>query len=352
MIINCILSAVTVFLILYIAMIFKSTALTMLVILLVLELLSGIIYTIIVSKKVKVIVMVPITLSEINRESSVMIKTINYNRFIVKKLKIKLSCIANNNLVSTKKIIIKDIVPGTSVYKCVVKINMSGNFHFSTEDYTIYDIFGLWRLKKRNVSGENMIILPGIYDVGITIGQNIINFFSDTDYYDELRPGYDPNEVFKIREFRAGDRLQNVHWKLSAKNNDFIVKENSFPKACPIVLIIDRNVMNSQKSMDAVASVSFSLMDNKQPHYAAWFSAKQKEIIRARIDDEESFYLFITSFLCDIDKQPHDNLIDLYKSKYRSEVFLYTVEFDNNKIIINNITYEFDRLEESELIFY
>ena len=39
--------------------------------------------------------------------------------------------------------------------------------------------------------------------------------------------GYDPSELFDVREFQNGDRLQSVHWKLSARTDELMVKELS-----------------------------------------------------------------------------------------------------------------------------
>ena len=37
----------------------------------------------------------------------------------------------------------------------------------------------------------------------------------ESDSYSTIKGGDDPSEVFAIREYREGDRLQRIHWKLS-----------------------------------------------------------------------------------------------------------------------------------------
>ena len=65
------------------------------------------------------------------------------------------------------------------------------------------------------------------------------NFFGEAEIYDDFHPGDDPSEIFGVREFRAGDKMQSIHWKLSAKSDDLLVRENSQPKACPLVFLLE-----------------------------------------------------------------------------------------------------------------
>lgn len=44
--------------------------------------------------------------------------------------------------------------------------------------------------------------------------------------------------------------------------------------------------------MKLLVSLSFSLMDQKCSHYVAWYDISINDIVRARVDDEEGFYIF------------------------------------------------------------
>ena len=79
--------------------------------------------------------------------------------------------------------------------------------------------------------------------------------------------------------------------------------------------------------MRLLVSLSFSIMDQKCPHYVAWYDTLINDIVRARVDDEEGFYIFLNSFL----KIKPDTKTDarfLYEEKYRAErlVCLLTVD--------------------------
>lgn len=41
------------------------------------------------------------------------------------------------------------------------------------------------------------------------------------------RKGDDPTEIYDIHKYQEGDQLKNIHWKLSARYQDILVKDNA-----------------------------------------------------------------------------------------------------------------------------
>ena len=52
-------------------------------------------------------------------------------------------------------------------------------------------------------------------------------------------PGYD-GELAKISDYRSGESLRLIHWRLSAKHEDFKVKQMSATAADPVILELER----------------------------------------------------------------------------------------------------------------
>ena len=141
----------------------------------------------------------------------------------------------------------------------------------------------------------------------------------------------DPSELFDVREFQNGDRLQSVHWKLSARTDELMVKENSLPKACAVAIVADLRGIKKGRQADAfmklLVSLSFSLMDQKCSHYVAWYDTAINDIVRARVDDEEGFYIFLNSFL-KIKPDTKNDALFLYEEKYRAEKLVCLLSVD------------------------
>lgn len=200
----------------------------------------------------------------------------------------------------------------------------------------IYDCSGLFYIAKKVNKSKSVEVIPEIYSMPVVITGTVRNFFGDADVYDDIRPGHDSSEIFDVRSFRKGDKIQSIHWKLSAKADELIVKENSLPKACAVTVIANpaghMNIRQKEKFIQLVAGLSFSIMDQKCSHYVAWYSMQKQDIVRARVDDEESFYIFLSYFLKDKLAEKTD-AGGLYMEKYRMEHIVHLVVVNSDLTI-------------------
>jgi len=118
----------------------------------------------------------------------------------------------------------------------------------------------------------------------------------DGEEYDQHKSGDDPSETFQVREFRDGDSLQRVHWKLSAKAGTLMTRELGRPVGCTVLLLADTRIQAKEgefpERMDAllriVVSLSFSLQQAALWHHVAWL--EEEGIRRAAVREEEQVY--------------------------------------------------------------
>ena len=57
--------------------------------------------------------------------------------------------------------------------------------------------------------------------------------------YSGSRPGDDPGETYDIREYRSGDSIRQIHWKLSGKLDDIMIREKSFPVDDTVLILAE-----------------------------------------------------------------------------------------------------------------
>ena len=55
--------------------------------------------------------------------------------------------------------------------------------------------------------------------------------------------GDDPSEIYQVREYRERDSLKDIHWKLSAREEELMVKERGFPLGCVVLIKITEKKM-------------------------------------------------------------------------------------------------------------
>ena len=210
-------------------------------------------------------------------------------------------------------------------------LEQAGNYEVHLRRIRIYDFFGLCFVTKKFPSKKNIQVMPELIHVPVILTSPVKNFFGDSDIYDEERAGHDNSEVFGIRPYVAGDKMQSIHWKLSAKTDELMVREKSLPKVCPVVLFLDYRAGGRRRQesfgtfLEIGASISFSLMDVGCPHYVSWYEEQIQDITRIRVDDEESFYLFLSEYLKEQGKKIPDDIKTLYDEKYRAERYLYSL---------------------------
>ena len=279
---------------------------------------------------------VPIGISETGKENLVRIEIINRSPIPVARMK-ALVQVENTVTKEMKKEWMK--LAGThdveTVFIQSLVFQSAGNYEITLNKLRIYDITGLlYGTMKMNSSGK-IQVMPKIHDVIVQLTSAVKNFYGETEVYDEHNPGHDNSEIFDVREYINGDRLQNVHWKMTAKQDKLMVKENSLPKSCPVILVLDfeekklgKNKERGIHFAEVVSSLSFSMMDAGCPHYVAWYDDATNDIVRVRVDDEESMFYFIGMLMNIKWAKVDEDVVERYKDKYKAELYVWMLSLN------------------------
>ena len=207
-------------------------------------------------------------------------------------------------------------------------LQQAGYHEITIKKIRIYSLTGLLFVNQSCQDRASVLVMPKHYPIAVKLTERTMHFMGDAEIYDTTRPGHDVTETFEIRAYQPKDKLQSIHWKLSAKMDELMVKENSLPKACAIVLLAEtKQVKMTSVSafLELFVSLSFSLMDANCSHFVAWYSKEQEDITRIRVDDEESYYLFLNHYLADMDLADTTNIREAYRTKYKNEMYLHDI---------------------------
>lgn len=140
---------------------------------------------------------------------------------------------------------------------------------------------------EKNTAAE-IVVAPHIQELSVEISQGTRNFSVDWDSYEALRPGDNVAQIYQIREFQPGDRLQHVHWKLSARMEGWMVKEFSRHEGASVIIAVDwgeESFESLDRMMEAAASLSLAmvmkscknlLISSVSPE-GEWFAVEQEE---------------------------------------------------------------------------
>ncbi len=222
-----------------------------------------------------------------------------------------------------------------------VTIKHAGNYEIKLCRVKVYGPLGFLYLIKPMKITRDLRILPRLYSVPVVITQKTKNFWADeNETKDDLGESLESKHFSQIREFMDGDKLESIHWKISAKMNDLMVKESPMIQACATVILLDTsNEAISERKfqgfLEVATSLSFSLMNLGCPHYVAWYDSNIEDVVRIRVDDEENFYLFMNYYFATPSERSYDPE-PIYQEKYRHEQILHILKVGANLSIYQN----------------
>lgn len=185
---------------------------------------------------------------------------------------------------------------------------------------------------------ERWVILPQMYRAMILPDEKITNFLQDSEEYDKNHPGNDVSEIFQLREYRPGDRIQSIHWKRSAGNENLIVREYSMPVARSVALLLDMRWKEGYLDdfLEAGLAISRGLLEADCPHYVAWINAEKDDVSRISIEREEDLYTLIEFLYRAGWNTGSESLEHLYEEKYKGEYLVCCLRLDTDLLLWKN----------------
>lgn len=123
-------------------------------------------------------------------------------------------------------------------WKIPINTLCCGKIQILEEKVYLYDIFGI--LEKEAVSFENLytMVYPHALPLKIKLPK-IENGDINRDSEQTLKKGNDMTEIYDFRKYQPGDRLSSIHWKLSGKFDDLIVRQAGETIHTDILVMVD-----------------------------------------------------------------------------------------------------------------
>lgn len=168
-----------------------------------------------------------------------------------------------------------------------------------------YDLLGLFWLPVRlnENSSCRIIVQPAIHNPMLGYQPRRVPE-GGGDRYSKRRPGDDPTELFALREYRQGDRISRINWKLSQKSQELLVREGSMPMADRVLFLMDLSGSGQEAdaSMDILATLSGFLAGQGAEHIIGFPAQNAMAYLEA--EDPDTAYLAIESMLASPGRGP------------------------------------------------
>lgn len=123
----------------------------------------------------------------------------------------------------------------------------------------------------------------------------------------KAKPGGGYAEEHDLREYREGDTARMVHWKLSSKMDELIVREPLVPEEISLVVTFDlpENAGRRDGVLDNVVWLSHELIERELPHSFRWLDSSG-EVHSDSIACEEDAVKSVRNIIISAARTPED----------------------------------------------
>lgn len=117
-----------------------------------------------------------------------------------------------------------------------VRFRFRGTYEIGVKCFYVYDFFRIWCVRVDVDEYHNVLVLPRRRQLSGETGvarSDMAQTVTQTPFC------YDRSEVRDVREYRLGDAIRDVHWKLSSKAEELLVRDYSGGSSDRTILYCD-----------------------------------------------------------------------------------------------------------------
>ncbi len=192
----------------------------------------------------------------------------------------------------------------TRTVACRLRSAHCGRIEARIQSVQVFEWFGVLGVRVPCGDEIGITILPDTFDMRLVTDLSR-SCPEDSDEYSPLRPGSDHSETFDVRDYRPGDSLRQIHWKLTQKYDHLMTKEASLPVDRSVVLMFDTAKDPARKyspacfdaAAEVVTSLSQALLNEGVPHTLIWRDAAGGGIMLEFISSTEDLTAALPALL-------------------------------------------------------
>lgn len=204
----------------------------------------------------------------------------------------------------------------------VFRSDLCGRMECRVKKIRCFEPLGLFSRTQACDASRRLSIMPTLHT---TLIGDILSVapLSDTATYSPHVKGNDASEVFALREYEEGDEIRHIHWKLSSKLDELIVREPSLPLDNSLLVFWDKGLYgqdNDPLRADALAEAVLGICENLSSsgiaYEAAFNDVSEGKCQREYVSDENDIYELIGRFMSTPLGETGESGIDTYVRIY------------------------------------
>lgn len=224
-------------------------------------------------------------------------------------------------LVSEREVVQFDYIP-----------RYSGMNEITIDKVRVYNGFSLFRLSIQAKGRLSFLIMPEYKEYSVELQTLYEENEGESDHFSHTKAGNDPSELYAIRDYHPGDKLNRINWKFSAKNNTLMVQDYGFSIACDTAVFID---ISNEKDLDKIEQVMEILyylvvrfvMEDKM-FFVIWKARGEEKVKRKIISGQQDIYDLFGEIFCSGIGRYTSCIEDIYSAQFEGESLSESIFID------------------------
>ena len=160
--------------------------------------------------------------------------------------------------------ILKTLKPREFIkYSETINLKRRGHYELGKIEVIVSDAFGFFHLRKKITSETSLLVYPEAIELSnftITAVEQLGELHVDNIAFQ------DKSRISSLRDFKEGDSIKSIHWKLSAKLDDIIIKNYENRGDAHTIVLIDNYKKyfandKNRRLEDKIVDISLSIIN-------------------------------------------------------------------------------------------
>lgn len=186
----------------------------------------------------------------------------------------------------------------------------------------MYDLLGLFRFRIPVTSKAEVMIMP--YEQVEMDNLPMSTKGNPDDEELQYVKGDDVSQISQIRDYIPGDRLQNIHWKLSAKSEELQVKEYSLPYSDEVILLLELFVNADMPELfdeliGKMFAISGNLIKQGRKFQLVWYDIRIEDFVTREVNQSDELMAAMMDLYYAVPEKVNGSTYEMFTRMY-SEV--------------------------------
>lgn len=186
---------------------------------------------------------------------------------------------------------------GATTANISVEAQYCGQLRGTAAALNVSDVFGVFVRKRRMEASGSILIFPQQKENKPEIPAKE-TYDMESFRYSQEHKGDDSSEIFDIREYVPGDSMRKIHWKLTGKLDNVMVKESSYPVFNSILMLLETGFEHEaypppermDEAVELYCSIATSFAQQNIPFEMGIYDYEQECMCLQRIENIEEIW--------------------------------------------------------------